>query len=356
VSRLKRDARGAGTWPQRARYLPDAPRAGRVQVEAKPFSVGFRIEHPQSLIDQARASAKTPATRCSAPPITSWCITAANGRSVYSFCMCPGGTVVAATSEPNRVVTNGMSQYSRNERNANSRHRRRHHPGRLIRRRHRPAGRHVDLATRAGNRRAFEAGWRQITRHRRNCVGDFLCRHGRPPEFGAVVALLQAGRASSPIWRLCLPDYAISGDPRGACRHSASEIRRLRHARRSYSPAWKPAPRRRCASPVATSLPEPEYVKGLYPAGEGAGYAGGILVGRRWMASRSPRPWRSAWSRRPARRHSHSSSQRTQGSSAATARAAKAFSASRLPASRPLSQPAIGPCGWKFHSVGATMK
>ena len=70
-----------------------------VYIEAKPFSIGFRIEHPQSLIDRA-ASAATPATRCWARPTTSWCTTASNGRSVYSFCMCPGGTVVAAASEP----------------------------------------------------------------------------------------------------------------------------------------------------------------------------------------------------------------------------------------------------------------
>ena len=68
----------------------------------------------------APAGAATQATRCWARPTTSWCTTPQNGRAVYSFCMCPGGTVVAATSEPNRVVTNGMSQYSRNERNANA--------------------------------------------------------------------------------------------------------------------------------------------------------------------------------------------------------------------------------------------
>ena len=90
-----------------------------VYVEAKPFSIGFRIEHPQSLIDRARLGRIRRQHPNWAQPITSWCITP-NGRTVYSFCMCPGGTVVAATSEPGRVVTNGMSQYSRNERNANS--------------------------------------------------------------------------------------------------------------------------------------------------------------------------------------------------------------------------------------------
>ena len=90
-----------------------------VFMEAKPFSVGFRIEHPQGLIDRARfgASAGHPVLGAADYKLVHH---ASNGRSVYSFCMCPGGTVVAATSEPERVVTNGMSQYSRNERNANA--------------------------------------------------------------------------------------------------------------------------------------------------------------------------------------------------------------------------------------------
>ncbi len=90
-----------------------------VFMEAKPFSVGFRIEHPQGLIDRARfgAAAGHPMLGAADYKLVHH---AANGRSVYSFCMCPGGTVVAATSEPDRVVTNGMSQYSRNERNANA--------------------------------------------------------------------------------------------------------------------------------------------------------------------------------------------------------------------------------------------
>src|SRR4029079_2693965 len=90
-----------------------------VFMEAKPFSVGFRIEHPQSIIDRARfgPNAGNPLLGAADYKLVHH---AANGRSVYSFCMCPGGTVVAATSEPERVVTNGMSQYSRNERNANA--------------------------------------------------------------------------------------------------------------------------------------------------------------------------------------------------------------------------------------------
>ena len=90
-----------------------------VRLEAKPFSVGFRIEHPQSVIDRARwgRHAGHPSLGAADYKLVHH---ASNGRAVYSFCMCPGGTVVAATSEPGRVVTNGMSQYSRNERNANA--------------------------------------------------------------------------------------------------------------------------------------------------------------------------------------------------------------------------------------------
>ena len=90
-----------------------------VWLQAKPFSIGFRIEHPQSVIDRARwgRHAGHPALGAADYKLVHH---AANGRTVYSFCMCPGGTVVAATSEPGRVVTNGMSQYSRNERNANA--------------------------------------------------------------------------------------------------------------------------------------------------------------------------------------------------------------------------------------------
>jgi uncharacterized FAD-dependent dehydrogenase len=90
-----------------------------VSMLAKPFSVGFRIEHPQGLIDRARWGkyAGHPLLGAADYKLVHH---AKNGRAVYSFCMCPGGTVVAATSEPGRVVTNGMSQYSRNERNANA--------------------------------------------------------------------------------------------------------------------------------------------------------------------------------------------------------------------------------------------
>jgi len=90
-----------------------------VAIEAKPFSIGARIEHPQSLIDRCRYGERAGHPLLGAADYK-LVHHGSNGRSVYSFCMCPGGTVVAATSEPGRVVTNGMSQYSRNERNANA--------------------------------------------------------------------------------------------------------------------------------------------------------------------------------------------------------------------------------------------
>ena len=90
-----------------------------VYLEAKPFAIGFRIEHPQSMIDDARLGKHAGHPELGAADYK-LVYHAKNGRAVYSFCMCPGGTVVAATSEPQRVVTNGMSQYSRNERNANA--------------------------------------------------------------------------------------------------------------------------------------------------------------------------------------------------------------------------------------------
>src|SRR6185436_9392047 len=88
-----------------------------IAMEAKPFSLGFRVEHPQGLIDKARFGRSIPQLGAADYKLVHH---AKNDRSVYSFCMCPGGTVVAATSEPGHVATNGMSQYSRNERNANA--------------------------------------------------------------------------------------------------------------------------------------------------------------------------------------------------------------------------------------------
>ena len=182
-------------------------------LEAKPFSIGFRVEHPQSLIDRARFG------RLAGHPLLGAADYrlvhhARNGRAVYSFCMCPGGTVVAATSELGRVVTNGMSQYSRNERNANAGivvgiapddyARRPHAPWRA----RQPARRHRLPAR--WESRAFELGGGDYHAPGQ-LVGDFL--RGQPSTaFGAVlpsyqpgVRLVDLGAARSQR----LPDYAI---------------------------------------------------------------------------------------------------------------------------------------------------
>ena len=172
-----------------------------VHIEAKPFSIGLRIEHPQSLIDRARfgKNAGHPLLGAADYKLVHHC---GNGRSVYSFCMCPGGTVVAATSEPGRVVTNGMSQYSRNERNANSGIvvgiTPADYPG------HPLAGiafqRHWEA-------RAFEAGGGNYCAPAQR-VGDFLAN--RPSTaLGSVVPSYTPGVHLTDL-SACLPDYAIA--------------------------------------------------------------------------------------------------------------------------------------------------
>src|ERR1700742_2966472 len=171
-----------------------------VNIEAKPFSIGFRIEHPQSLIDKARYGKTIPALGAAEYRLVHH---AANGRSVYSFCMCPGGTVVAATSEEGRVATNGMSQYSRNERNANSGlvvaiDPERDYPG------HPPAG--VALQ-RYWESLAFTAGGGGYKAPGQK-VGDFLA--GRPStELGAVIPSYRPGVHLTDI-SACLPDFAVA--------------------------------------------------------------------------------------------------------------------------------------------------
>ncbi|MDZ7583217.1 MAG: NAD(P)/FAD-dependent oxidoreductase, partial [Thiobacillus sp.] len=172
-----------------------------VTMEAKPFSVGFRIEHPQSLIDKARLgpNAGNPQLGAADYKLVHH---AKNGRTVYSFCMCPGGTVVAAASEPNCVVTNGMSQYSRNERNANA--------GIVVG--ITPADFPGDdpLAGIALQRkleaRAFELGGGNYDAPAQ-LVGDFL--EGQPStQLGSVEPSYQPGVHLTDL-ASCLPDYAI---------------------------------------------------------------------------------------------------------------------------------------------------
>jgi uncharacterized FAD-dependent dehydrogenase len=238
-----------------------------VFIEAKPFAIGFRIEHPQSLIDDARLGKYAGHAELGAADYK-LVHHAQNGRAVYSFCMCPGGTVVAATSEPGRVVTNGMSQYSRNERNANAGivvgiNPEQDFPGGPL------AG--VELQERL-EERAFELGGNDYCAPAQ-LVGDFV--RGRPSsEFGEVEPSYKPGVRLGDL-ATALPEYAIA-----AIREALPEFgRQIRGFDRSD--AILTGIETRTSSPVRitrdhTTL-ESLNVRGLYPAGEGAGYAGGIL-------------------------------------------------------------------------------
>ena len=236
-----------------------------VHIEAKPFSIGFRIEHPQSLIDRARfgSSAGHPDLGAADYSLSHH---GSNGRSVYSFCMCPGGTVVAAASEPGRVVTNGMSQYSRNERNANAGIvvgiTPADYPG------HPLAG--VALQ-RHWEERAFVAGGETYAAPGQR-VGDFLA--GRPStELGAVIPSYRPGVHLTDL-TTCLPDYAIA-----AIREALPAFGRQIPGFDAED-AVLTGVETRTSSPVRIGRGgdfESLNTRGLYPAGEGAGYAGGIL-------------------------------------------------------------------------------
>ena len=236
-----------------------------VYMEAKPFSVGFRIEHPQSLIDRARLGphAGHPLIGAADYKLVHH---AKNGRSVYSFCMCPGGTVVAATSEPNRVVTNGMSQYSRNERNANA--------GIVvgIDPRDYPGGPLAGIAfQRELESRAFILGGSNYQAPGQ-LVGDFL--QGKPStEFGGVVPSYKPGVHLTDL-ATSLPGYAIEAI-REAIPAFEKKIKGF-----AMPDAVLTGVETRTSSPLQIKR-GPDYqsinTKGLYPAGEGAGYAGGIM-------------------------------------------------------------------------------
>lgn len=236
-----------------------------VYIEAKPFSIGFRIEHPQSLIDRARfgPNAGHPILGAADYKLVHHC---SNGRSVYSFCMCPGGTVVAATSEPNRVVTNGMSQYSRNERNANSGIvvgiTPADYPG------HPLAG--IDFQ-RQWESRAYELGGGGYYAPGQ-LVGDFLAK--RPSsEFGEVLPSYKPGVRLS-VLDDALPGYAIA-----AMREALPAFdRRIKGF--AMRDAVLTGVETRTSSPVRikrNELYQSINTQGLFPAGEGAGYAGGIM-------------------------------------------------------------------------------
>jgi len=252
-----------------------------VAMQAKPFSVGFRIEHPQGMIDRARfgPSAGHPILGAADYKLVHH---AKNGRSVYSFCMCPGGTVVAATSEPERVVTNGMSQYSRNERNANagivvgiSPEDYRSDPGGTG-----PVSPLDGMAfQRVWESRAYELGGGGY-RAPGQLVGDFVAgRHGRAVarEFGDVLPsykpgvtltdLAEPGRESLPGEVLEAIREALPAFERQIPGFSRPDAVLTGVETRTSSPLRIPRGR------DLQSL----NVRGLYPAGEGAGYAGGIM-------------------------------------------------------------------------------
>ena len=240
-----------------------------VHMEPKPFSIGFRIEHPQSMIDACRfgKNAGHPLLGAADYHLVHH---AQNGRSVYSFCMCPGGTVVAAASEAGRVVTNGMSQYSRSERNANA--------GIVVgitpedfpgcSPKNPLAGmdfqRHWEEKAFAFGGGTYEAPGQ--------LVGDFLA--GRPStEFGAVLPSYTPGVRLGDLSG-ALPDYAVEAI-REAIRAFDRQIPGF-----ARPDAVLTGVETRTSSPIRIVRGEDLQslnTRGLYPAGEGAGYAGGIL-------------------------------------------------------------------------------
>ncbi|MDM0008739.1 NAD(P)/FAD-dependent oxidoreductase [Variovorax sp. J22G73] len=243
-----------------------------VHIEAKPFSIGFRVEHPQGLIDRARwgRHAGHPLLGAADYKLVHH---ASNGRSVYSFCMCPGGTVVAATSEPGRVVTNGMSQYSRNERNAN-------------------AGIVVGIdpkdfpgwaADAPGDALAGIALQRELESNAYvlggsnyhapgQLVGDFVA--GKPSTaLGSVTPSYKPGVTPTDLHQ-ALPAYAIE-----AMREAFPAFGRKIKGFDTHD-AVLTGVETRTSSPIRITRGDDFQslnVRGLYPAGEGASYAGGIL-------------------------------------------------------------------------------
>ena len=237
-----------------------------VYIEAKPFSIGFRVEHPQSLIDSCRfgPSAGHPILGAADYKLVHH---ASNGRSVYSFCMCPGGTVVAAASEPGRLVTNGMSQYSRNERNANS----------AIVVGITPADYPGDpLAGIALQRdleeRAFALGGGNYDAPGQ-LVGDFVAGRAST-EFGSVIPSYKPAVHLTDL-APALPEYAITA-MREAFPAFNKQIKGYYKA-----DAVLTGVETRTSSPIRIKRRDDNLqslnTRGLFPAGEGAGYAGGIL-------------------------------------------------------------------------------
>jgi uncharacterized FAD-dependent dehydrogenase len=249
-----------------------------VSLQAKPFSIGFRIEHPQGLIDRARFGphAGHPILGAADYKLVHH---ARNGRSVYSFCMCPGGTVVAATSEEGRVVTNGMSQYSRNERNANA--------GIVVGitpQDYRQDGGEASQAVNPLDGVAFQRFWESRAfelggggyRAPGQLVGDFI-KGQRSSAFGSVLPSYTPGVQPTDLadpGRPSLPDYALQ-----AIREALPAFDR-QIAGFSMPDAVLTGVETRTSSPLRITRGrdfQSINVAGLYPAGEGAGYAGGIM-------------------------------------------------------------------------------
>ncbi len=237
-----------------------------VYMEAKPFSVGFRIEHKQSMIDEARfgPSAGHPILGAADYKLVHHC---KNGRTVYSFCMCPGGTVVAATSEEGRVVTNGMSQYSRAERNANSAivvgiDPERDYPGDPL------AGIRFQRELESG---AYQLGGANYDAPAQT-IGDFLA--GREPNaLGDVEPSFTPGIKLTDLSK-ALPAFAIE-----AIREAIPAFDRQIKGFASDD-GLLTGVETRTSSPICIKRGKDFQsinLQGFYPAGEGAGYAGGIL-------------------------------------------------------------------------------
>jgi uncharacterized protein len=236
-----------------------------VYIEAKPFSIGFRVEHPQALIDQCRLGSQAghPMLGAADYSLVHHC---SNGRSVYSFCMCPGGQVVAATSELGRVVTNGMSQYERSGKNANSGIvvgiTPEDYPGSPL------AGMALQRRLEEG---AFALGGGTYEAPGQ-LVGDFLAQ--RPStQLGTVKPSYKPGVHLCDL-SVSLPDYAIAAI-REAIPAFDQQIEGF-----AMHDAVLTGVETRTSSPICIKRGA-DYqslnTKGLYPAGEGAGYAGGIL-------------------------------------------------------------------------------
>ncbi|HSR01567.1 MAG TPA: NAD(P)/FAD-dependent oxidoreductase [Methylophilaceae bacterium] len=241
-----------------------------VYIEAKPFSIGYRIEHPQSLIDRARYGKSYSEDLLSKLGAADYKLVhhASNGRSVYSFCMCPGGTVVAATSEPNRVVTNGMSQYSRNERNANA--------GIVV-----GITPEIDYPDHplAGMelQRKLESNAYILGGNNYNApgqlIGDYLINQPST-QLGAVTPSYTPGVTLTNL------DTALPTFANAAIREAIPAFAR-KIAGFDLADGVLTGVETRTSSPIRIkrndySL-ESINIKGLFPCGEGAGYAGGIL-------------------------------------------------------------------------------